>query len=51
MTHYCLRRPWWRRLFNRLLRRRSSCACHLVSAQPVIVRGSGDETDPYVVEL
>lgn len=55
MNHYCRPRPWWRRL-GRALRfwrrpRPWTCSCHLVSAQPIIVRGSGDEADPYVLEL
>lgn len=51
MTHYCRPRPWWRRLLARLRRRPLACSCHLVSAQPIVVRGCGDEEDPYVVEL
>jgi hypothetical protein len=54
MNHYCRPRSRWRRVLEalRLRRRRPyACSCHLVSAQPIVVRGSGEASDPYVLEL
>ena len=53
MNHYCRPRSRWHRLLHalRLRRRRTACSCHLVSDRPVIVTGSGEEEDPYVVKL
>lgn len=54
MTHYCRPTGFWKRLLTALRLRRpchTACSCHLISQVPIVVRGSGDESDPYVLEL
>lgn len=51
MTHPCQPRSRWRRLLLALTpwRRRTACACQLLTTRTPTITGTGEQQDPYVV--